>query len=510
MADVKTLIPAGGTITLRRVGDFVFTKFTDRPLVLDIKDGEGNSDGPVEVKNGSMRRPPGGISEIEVTNPDQVNACAAVFYIGKGDFDDKIIQGEVTVSPGVRGADGTFRDDTRTTLEMDVYPYRTNSVLIAQNERRYRIEDFTRFYPNPINAAPYETQPCVGTVGGKLGSQGIFIVFAKGAIADQFGVQSSFGNVWLVDSRLGIVTEKRLGYDLVPGSSNGSMCAYNGQIFGVGDASTDAAAGSVYNAETGQTIFVPSELSSKICATPLGILVASDIGADPWWLIDEDGNVIQQGAIPAGGRARAVWSEYHQAVASQFGNKIRVFPEWFDSSDAGMIELGGSAQLGNLDSNGFALFGEMVIAPANTVHEPTVPDESILATQLEDLTAPAGVEVVPAGCALDATTWRYYEGGDTDANISVMGAAPRAVLSGELVRYFLERWFNGRVGDDYLDHVFYADFPTPDHAGARMQKSSGGQTFAAVGIADQFIGRFPGKVRITIDNGLTVYGQGSL
>lgn len=504
MREVRKILLAGGHEFVDAAGDFIFCSFADRPFRIII-DGD-----PVTVRVGDKLRPEKRFRNFQIENLDSENPLAVTLVVGEGDYNSQIIQGEITVSPGVRGGDGTFRDDTRTTIEMDVHPYRTNSVLIGQNERRYRIEDFTRFYPNPINAEPYETQPCVGTVGGKLGSQGLFIVFAKGAIADQFGVQSSFSNVWLVDSRLGIVTEKRLGYDLVPGSSNGSMCAYNGQLFGVGDASTNADAGAVYNAETGQTIFVPSELSSKICATPLGILVASDAGADPWWLIDEDGNVIQQGTIPAGGRARAVWSEYHQAVASQYGNKVRVFPEWFDSSDTGMVELGGSAQLGHLHGHGFALFGEMVVAPADTVHEPTVPDESILATQLEDVTAPAGVEVVPAGCALDATTWRYYEGGDTDANISVLGAAPHAVISGELVRYFLERWFNGRVADDYLDHVFYAEFPTPQHAGARMQKSSGGQTFAAVGIADQFIGRFPGKVRITIDNGLTVYGQGSL
>lgn len=118
MADVKTLIPAGGTVTLRRVGDFVFCKFSDRELILDIKDGEGNSDGPVRVKNGSMRRPPGGVSEIEVTNPDQNNPCAAVFFIGKGDFDDKIIQGEVTITPGIRSADGSWLEDTRNTITL--------------------------------------------------------------------------------------------------------------------------------------------------------------------------------------------------------------------------------------------------------------------------------------------------------------------------------------------------------------------------------------------------------
>ena len=112
--DHSITVAPGSEFPVQAAGDFVFCKFADRDIRVIIQNS------PRTMRAGSKWRPAGGFEagDVIVQNPDTVNPVAVVLTIGVGDFDDQIIHGEVTVNPGIRGRDGVFIDDTRSTVRL--------------------------------------------------------------------------------------------------------------------------------------------------------------------------------------------------------------------------------------------------------------------------------------------------------------------------------------------------------------------------------------------------------
>lgn len=117
--DIPVLLQPGGGATVRAPGEFMYLAFADREI-LAIVTGQDGTQSRLKMVTGDFTKPAGGIEEVELVNPDPDNACAVTVIIGAGEFDRKIIQGEVTITPGIRGADGQFVDDTRSTVRLRV------------------------------------------------------------------------------------------------------------------------------------------------------------------------------------------------------------------------------------------------------------------------------------------------------------------------------------------------------------------------------------------------------
>jgi len=117
--DIPVLLQPGSGATVRAPGEFMYLAFADREI-LAIVTGQDGTQSRLKMVTGDFTKPAGGIEEVELVNPDPDNACAVTVIIGAGEFDRKIIQGEVTITPGIRGADGQFVDDTRSTVRLRV------------------------------------------------------------------------------------------------------------------------------------------------------------------------------------------------------------------------------------------------------------------------------------------------------------------------------------------------------------------------------------------------------
>ncbi|NQY85045.1 MAG: hypothetical protein HRT34_09735 [Alcanivorax sp.] len=117
--DIPVLLQPGNGATVRAPGEFLYLKFADREIQA-IVTGRDGTQSRVKMVTGDFTAPGGGIDEIELINPDTTTPCAVVITVGDGEFDRKIIQGEVTITPGIRGADGQFVDDTRSTVRVRV------------------------------------------------------------------------------------------------------------------------------------------------------------------------------------------------------------------------------------------------------------------------------------------------------------------------------------------------------------------------------------------------------
>jgi len=106
-------IPAGAEIEIQRAGDFIF--IIDCGHTLDVL--LGNQGRAIAVP-GAMIRPPQRFPKFALRNPDPERPAFVRMIVGEGSYTSQIIQGEVTVNPGIRGENGQFVDDTRSTIRL--------------------------------------------------------------------------------------------------------------------------------------------------------------------------------------------------------------------------------------------------------------------------------------------------------------------------------------------------------------------------------------------------------
>lgn len=116
--DIKKRIAAGGVQNVNVGGDYIYLKFADRPVNVVITGGRSGGT-KVTMEAGDKYRP-GSFQAFEVENTDPDNPAQVIFTVGEGDYNRQIIQGEVTVTPGLRKADGSYVPDTRHDITLDV------------------------------------------------------------------------------------------------------------------------------------------------------------------------------------------------------------------------------------------------------------------------------------------------------------------------------------------------------------------------------------------------------
>lgn len=109
-------VPAGAEFPVKAAGDYIYCKFSTHPVRVMVNQE------PVLMEAGDKWRVAGGFTYCTVTNPDPERAALVRLTIGEGDFQRQIVQGEITVNPGIRKADGEFVEDTRHPLALEVRP----------------------------------------------------------------------------------------------------------------------------------------------------------------------------------------------------------------------------------------------------------------------------------------------------------------------------------------------------------------------------------------------------
>ena len=115
--DFVRLVPPNSEVEIPAVGEFVYCKFSDGSVLVEIN---GKT---TEMEPGDFRKMGGqqafrGVKLINRTNV----AKSTVFVIGFGDYDRKIVSGEITTITGVRAADGSFVADTRYEVDAFISP----------------------------------------------------------------------------------------------------------------------------------------------------------------------------------------------------------------------------------------------------------------------------------------------------------------------------------------------------------------------------------------------------
>lgn len=117
MADFKKTIAPGGVERINGNGQtYLFCKYASGPLRVEL-DGEAT-----EITAGSYKEflPLGTDAGVLLYNLDPINPINVILEMGTGTYDEKIVRGEIRVSPSIQRADGSLVRDTRRSLTFTV------------------------------------------------------------------------------------------------------------------------------------------------------------------------------------------------------------------------------------------------------------------------------------------------------------------------------------------------------------------------------------------------------
>lgn len=156
--DIPVLLQPGSGATVRAPGEFMYLAFADREI-LAIVTGLDGTQSRLKMVTGDFTKPAGGIEEVELVNPDPDTPCAVTVIIGAGEFDRKIIQGEVTVNPGIRRADGQFVEDTRRDLSLRVALSNLDTQEYVYGSVVFEVDDLDTYNDNPGGIIHYKEGP---------------------------------------------------------------------------------------------------------------------------------------------------------------------------------------------------------------------------------------------------------------------------------------------------------------------------------------------------------------
>lgn len=476
--DIHKRLQPGQSQPVHVGGDFIFLKFADRPIVVIINGGE-SSGSRVIMEAGDKYRP-GRFTSFEISNPDTINPAAVIFTVGEGDYNRQVVQGEVSIVPVLRKADGTTKPDTRFQLDIDLMP--VSAV---------------------VESLPVGEVLASGDVDGNDGwlSGGAVFRAADGTIGHtlmtQFG--STYGlalfdeNLNLLD--FGQVTKQskknrelihtpQTGWAYINGASIqgplviGSTAGLN--TFFTWDKTIESATVD----GDGNIVLIDRDLNvEKIDPNNWASVFTGTIEGPPK-------NSSWQQAIAYD----AFYGRYYlQSYAN--GNNY-ILDEQFN-----VVETLGDYSGRPTVSEGRAVFRNSVFVARTQQVQSHVTKKVWRPYD----TSPK-IAAYRSGCGLVNALVKESGSVLIEANIDVSDTSSGFAIEGELIRAALEYYYRRAVPSSYLDHVYAVD-ATSDANGAPFKKiSTGNETFRKAGVKDQFGAMAPGRITLTIDNELTLGG----
>lgn len=473
--DIPVLLQPGSGATVRAPGEFMYLAFADREI-LAIVTGLDGTQSRLKMVTGDFTKPAGGIEEVELVNPDPDNACAVTVIIGAGEFDRKIIQGDVTVTPVLRSANGKTKADTRTTIELQL--------------------DFTEALN--VEWEQHEEKETVGLSGAPDGEESGFVFCAtpSGYIT---ATPINSADTLNYFSRDGVYQRSVAIFDipepLYPGSPmpTGTIkgVTYNPWTetvwFVTSDGNLFEVVGRGPGLRTG--VNLAAMVPAGALAGPVGVAfvsasqVAVAVSGGIWFIDVVSGAAVGNVETPdTVGRSVAYVPELDGVAYCSVGNRLpRIV---YLSGEIEDLPVAGSVNGAGYDykSRQYVLnelYGNLRVHSAG--------DVSYFA---------AGSAIRTECGAVSAVLRRGEE--RIESAVYVIDDGGEITVSGQLIRAALELYGGGQPMPDYLDSVYAFQV-----LGQTVSVETGGSSFAAAKQADEFTMMAPAIVRLTIDNDMT-------
>ncbi|HBM23151.1 MAG TPA: hypothetical protein DD411_06220 [Alcanivorax sp.] len=470
--DHSITVAPGAEFPVQAAGDFVFCKFADRDIRVIIQSS------PRTMRAGSKWRPAGGFEagDVIVQNPDPVNPVAVVLTIGVGDFDDQIIRGDVTVTPVLRSADGSTKQDTRTTVEMQLDFTEALNVEWEQHQEKETVT---------LSGAP---------AGGDTGF--LFCATPDGYVTATPNNSADTLNYF---SRDGIYQRSVEIFDIPEPIYPGSPLP-TGHIKGL-----------TYNPFSDSIWFINNEgLLYEVVGRGPGLKTAINL-----YSITTDDLSIAQGLSFVSGTVVAVATVYDMLfidlASGSVISRIEDLPGSCSRSVAYVPELSGViyCTTGTKLPKLALLTGDVEDLPVDDPVSGAAYDSKnrqyVLNEQYGNLRVHSEADVsyfatgsaIRTECGAVSAVLRRGEE-RIESAVYVIDDGGEITVSGQLIRAALELYGGGQPMPDYLDSVYAFQV-----LGQTVSVETGGSSFAAAKQADEFTMMAPAIVRLTIDNDMT-------
>lgn len=480
MREIRKTIAAGGEEFVDAAGDFIFCSFADRKVHITI-DGQ-----PVTVKAGDKVRPQKRIKDFLIRNPDPVNEVVITLVVGEGDYNSQLIQGEVSVLPGVRGADGAWKDDTRHTITLDMYPARTFEKTFPKGEPIWLAADLR------YDAVVQE---------GAIREYHITVTQGPFGVAHLINRQRRTGASWPGNgiirhySTSGVLLSEESVSHLWPGVC--SAAYWKGVLYiqsGVG----------IRLGATDQTIYTNASSLAFVSGWNDGLVFvqASDRS---WYKFNPETLSVTSIARPAADLSyaatqnRLVWLESAQVGVMASSSKFHFMNSSFEEIAAASTYA--QADIGNPSADGFAMLSTRFhVTPGNGFNQ--APEDGTLGVYpFEELVEPASFTAMKAGC-VDGLIMKGNRGFITGADITATQGAGQLIVTGEVIKASLEQYFGRDIGNGYMDHVYRFATDSSQYGGLATVIEGGSRSLQARGEADNLSLILPARISITIDDDL--------
>jgi hypothetical protein len=521
MREVRKILLAGGQEFVDAAGDFIFCSFADRPFRIII-DGQ-----PVTVRVGDKLRPEKRFRNFQIENLDPQNPIAVTLVVGEGDYNSQIIQGEVSIMPGIRGADGTWKDDTRYTIKADLAPLRVTAQSYAPGEQigeKWDLKQIGQGFLGTLNNPTFHYAQDDGP--------GYLIGIHEGFRAG-FMYLDSAGNVIAGSIKDGeqpdgwgeTVTQ---AYPInAIGGSFGDCCGLGDVIYSITTTFTAVSsenhklmAWDVSNGSVTEFYNFGSRWAYTLCPWKgAGILVLTTATKNTgfktsgvkWHLITTDGELIREGDVPDGikiGHSEKL--RYSAADAAAVLAESGETTEIHINPEAGTVIETGSIHIYNKANHGWFPLGRILARGTSTLGGDSEGAARYFTREAwKPVKDPIAVAISSGSCnALGALARLSDSEYITSADINIRRTLGGALVKGEVIRAVLEFYFNRPVLDGYLDHVYEFATDAEPYGAINTGAFGGANSLQRLGIQDDFIVEIPGSFRITIDNELPLGNPG--
>ncbi|RUT74701.1 hypothetical protein EHM94_05770 [Marinobacter sp. NP-6] len=468
--DVKLRLEAGQDMPVTTPGDYIYLKFADRDIRVTITEGKGVQK-PVVMRVGDKYRP-GPFKAFNIQNTDPANPAQIIMVVGEGDFNRQVIQGEVTVTPGIRTADGTFIDDRRFDISAYIVPKRDATVELSDG-------DTLGTLAKPAGASRWES----------------ITVDEDGFIhAVLTGQNSFYDNLYKVtfDRELNYVDQKVMPPLFGGSDSMTKVIYYKGDYY--------KSFGDHISKNDLQWLFPPIDVSTIHLANDLVYAIPANPTANrALVVIDFNGNIVDeipQSKLGAQTITGLIWEPFGRTwtTKTNTADDFSVYDADFNL----LYERDNQPGLGGSFSGsgqGVAVGDVYYSYPNNS--------GAFYKVQLVDRVKALSGEAFPADC-FNPLVRRDWSSRETSANITVQQSAGRATIRGEVIRAAIEMYYGAELepGFDYMDHVYGITVFNPAGPGITEQARSSGSTLKAAKITDNFAAVLPSKIQLTVDDGL--------
>lgn len=469
LQEYTRIVQAGGVEVLPCVGEFVFVTAAavEFRLVIGGKSFKLMQGDQIRVER---------FRDLELHNLSDTNDITITLVVGFGEFDRRIINGTVTMVPGVLRADGLYHPDTRHDLEMTLLPKTGSGVNVSAGDTVKRFAD---------------------------GRSEIISLVSDERRGILYGVDRRDSDNHLCISSYDPVTEAvSVLFDLDSFSGSVKTLAYDQgtELFYVGNNDIGGGPGvQIYNrlgAKVGSWTHDRSGTTENsvraLCFGSNGSLYM--LTDERFMRLTKTGAILSSVGFPAGvGQELMSYQDEIWATESSFGNPLKKY-------DLDLVEIGnGFVPFESMDGATFLWYwifwSQDSGSPFGLVQsEPFSREVPLLGVARDGRCPGPGLLAKPSD----------IDSARSDADVSVTWDRARAITRGEIIRLALEWYYRGSiVPSDYLDHVYAIEvLGTPLHDFATrsgLKLESPGRSFLAADIEDNFQVVMPARVRITVD-----------